>query len=356
MRKIIHIDMDAFYASVEQRDQPHLRGKPVIIGGDPSKRGVVCTCSYEARKYGIHSAMPTRTAKKLCPNGTFIFPRMEAYKEVSQHIRNIFYEYTDLVEPLSLDEAYLDVTLNKKSIASASAIATEIRHRIKMITGLTASAGVSFNKFLAKVASDINKPNGMTVITPSEAAEFIDRLPIRKFFGIGRVTEKRMRALGIHQGRDLKKYSLEELCNVFGKMGLYYYNIAHGNDKRPVDPSRNRKSMSKEITFEKDITDPIEIDKALQTLSLSLEKSLEKNQLQGKTVTLKIRYADFTTLTRSSTLTRPVYRSMDTLQYTRHLLQKTEAMTTPIRLLGIGISNFPNKGKKEKMIQLEFEF
>ncbi|CAB1061728.1 DNA polymerase IV (EC [Olavius sp. associated proteobacterium Delta 1] len=256
LRKIIHLDMDAFYASVEQRDTPELKGKPVIVGGDPNHRGVVAACSYEARKFGIHSAMASSTAYKLCPDAIFIRPRFDVYKAVSSEIREIFHEYTNLVEPLSLDEAFLDVTENFKEMVSATLIAKEIKNQIYSRTGrLTASAGVSFNKFLAKVASDINKPDGITVVTPEMAASFIDRLPIRKFFGVGKVTEEKMIGFGIKTGADLKKYKKEKLIQIFGKSGNYFYNIAHGKDDRPVEPNRIRKSIGKETTLPEDIDD-----------------------------------------------------------------------------------------------------
>jgi len=242
--------MDAYYASVEQRDRPEFKGKPVIVGGDPKSRGVVAACSYEARKFGIHSAMASSTAYRLCPDAVFIRPRFDMYRAVSTQIREIFYEYTDLVEPLSLDEAFLDVTENYKGMPSATIIAKEIKREIYRRTGgLTASAGISFNKFLAKVASDINKPDGITVITPEMADEFIDRLPIRKFFGVGKVTEEKMLNLGIKTGADLKQYRKEQLIQLFGKSGNYFYDIAHGLDDRPVQPNRIRKSMGKETSY-----------------------------------------------------------------------------------------------------------
>src|SRR5210317_1660639 len=235
IRKIIHIDMDAFYASVEQRDRPELKGKPVIVGGDPQSRGVVAACSYEAREFGIHSAMASATAYRLCPDAVFIRPRFDVYRAVSSEIRKIFCEYTDLVEPLSLDEAFLDVTKNYMGMPSATLIAKEIKRKIYCKTGkLTASAGVSFNKFIAKVASDMNKPDGITVITPDMAEEFIDQLPIRKFFGVGKVTEAKMRSLGIQTGADLKRFQKEKLVEIFGKSGSYFFDIAHGMEHRPV--------------------------------------------------------------------------------------------------------------------------
>ena len=254
-RKIIHIDMDAFFAAVEQRDNPELRGKPVIVGGDPGGRGVVATCSYEARRFGIHSAMSCARAYRLCPQARFVPPRFEAYRTVSLQIREIFHQYTDLVEPLSLDEAFLDVTDNKPAIQSATWVAQEILQKIKQVTGLTASAGVSYNKFLAKIASDMHKPDGLTVVTPEQAKAFIEVLPVRRFHGVGRVTEKRMQTLGILTGADLKKRPQQELDKNFGKAGQYYYQIARGIDLRPVLPNRVRKSIGKETTLSEDIAD-----------------------------------------------------------------------------------------------------
>lgn len=254
-RKIIHIDMDAFYASVEQRDNPQLRGKPIVVGGNPDSRGVVATCSYEARRFGIHSAMSCARAYRLCPQVVFVRPRFDAYQKVSQQIREIFFRYTDLVEPLSLDEAYLDVTTNKPGIQSATWVAQNICNEIRQKTSLTASAGVSYNKFLAKIASDVKKPNGLTVVTPEEAESFIAQLLIRRFHGVGRVTEKKMQKLGILTGADLRQHSLAELNKNFGKAGQYYFNIARGIDLRPVMPNRIRKSIGKETTLSEDITD-----------------------------------------------------------------------------------------------------
>ena len=288
IRKIIHIDMDAFYASIEQRDNPKLKGKPVIVGGAPDKRGVVAACSYEARKFGIHSAMSSSRAHKVCPEAIFIRPRFDVYRAVSAQIREIFLEYTDLVEPLSLDEAFLDVTENKKGMSSATLIAQEIKKKIYGKTNLTASAGVSFNKFLSKVASDIDKPNGLTVITPEEADEFIDKLPIRKFFGIGEVTEKKMLDMGIKTGSDLKKIDKSRLIELFGKVGDHYYDIVHGEDSRPVNPHRIRKSIGKETTLNEDIDNIEQMIEILNQLALEVEELLKKHDIKGKTFTLKV--------------------------------------------------------------------
>ncbi len=347
IRKIIHIDMDAFYASVEQRDRPELRGKPVIVGGDPQSRGVVAACSYEARKFGIHSAMASSTAYKLCPDAVFIRPRFDVYRAVSSDIREIFFEYTDLVEPLSLDEAFLDVTENYKGMTSATLIAKEIKKKIYFKTGkLTASAGVSFNKFIAKVASDIHKPNGITVITPDMADEFIDRLPIRKFFGVGKVTEEKMLNLGIKTGRDLKKYKREQLVHIFGKSGIYFYDIAHGLDERPVEPNRIRKSIGKETTFAEDIEDTDQMIEILESIANRLENSLIEREAKGHTITLKVKYFDFQSITRSITIGEPADSATVMMKYVNQLLSKTEAGAKKVRLLGISISNFDDQDSK----------
>ncbi|MCP4134467.1 MAG: DNA polymerase IV [bacterium] len=357
MRKIIHIDMDAFYASVEQRDNPELKGKPVIVGGNPNSRGVVAACSYEARKFGIHSAMASSRAYQLCPKAVFVRPRFEAYKEVSQQIREIFHEYTDLVEPLSLDEAFLDVSENKMNMASATQIAEEIRKKIFERTELTASAGVSFNKFLAKVASDFNKPNGITVIIPEKADAFIDSLPIGKFFGVGKVTEKKMVEMGITRGKDIKALSKERLMAIFGKQGAYYYAISHGLDNRPVEPNRIRKSIGKETTLKEDIVDMDRMTDILETIACKIEDLLEKSETKGYTITLKVKYFDFQRITRSITLAEPVFEASVIVTHVKELLEKTEAGSKKIRLLGITISNF--EGEEEEPgedIQLRFPF
>jgi DNA polymerase-4 len=326
IRKIIHIDMDAFYASVEQRDRPELKGKPVIVGGDPNSRGVVAACSYEARKFGVHSAMASATAYRLCPDAVFIRARFDMYRAVSAQIRKIFHEYTDLVEPLSLDEAFLDVTENYKGMPSATLIAREIKKKIFQRTGgLTASAGVSFNKFLAKVASDMNKPDGVTVITPDMAGEFIDGLPIRKFFGVGKVTEEKMINLEIKTGADLKKYKKQQLIQIFGKSGRYFYDIAHGLDDRPVEPNRIRKSIGKETTFPEDIDVTERMIEILEDIAVKLENSLIKRDVKGRTITLKVKYFDFESITRSVTVEEKVDNASLIMQYVRTLLSKTEA-------------------------------
>ena len=357
IRKIIHIDMDAFYASIEQRDSPKLKGKPVIVGGAPDKRGVVAACSYEARKFGIHSAMSSSSAHKVCPEAIFIRPRFDVYRAVSAQIREIFLEYTDLVEPLSLDEAFLDVTENKKGMGSATLIAQEIKKKIYEKTNLTASAGVSFNKFLSKVASDIDKPNGLTVITPEEADEFIEKLPIRKFFGIGEVTEKKMFDMGIKTGSDLKKIDKSRLIELFGKVGDHYYDIVHGEDNRPVNPHRIRKSIGKETTLNEDIDNIEQMIDMLNQLALEVEELLKKHDIKGKTITLKIKYFDFQSITRSITVEKPIILRADIMKYIKGLLDKTEAGIRKVRLLGITISNFLDEDiTTNKSTQLRLPF
>jgi len=344
-RKIIHIDMDAFFASVEQLDNPDLRKKPVIVGGNPRRRGVVAACSYEARHYGIHSAMPCAKAVKLCPQAFFLRPNMNRYKEISRKIITIFHDYTDLVEPLSLDEAFLDVTKNKKNIISATWLAEMIRQHVYQETGLTASAGVSYNKFLAKVASDLNKPNGISVITPKQAQPFIAKLPIGKFFGVGKVTEKKMFQLGVHTGGDLLKYKKSILINHLGKAGSCFYDIARGIDNRQVQNNRKRKSLGAETTLQYDTSCIDKIKAILNQLAAKVEKSLLIKKHGGSTVTLKVRYSDFTTVTRSITLRCPIYRKTDILHQTTRLLQTTDAGIIKIRLLGITISKLTDNEK-----------
>jgi DNA polymerase-4 len=351
--------MDAFYASVEQRDRPGIKGKPVIVGGDPNSRGVVAACSYEAREFGIHSAMASAAAYRLCPEAVFIRPRFDVYRAVSSQIREIFYGYTDLVEPLSLDEAFLDVTENYKGMPSATIIARELKKKIFQRTdGLTSSAGVSFNKFLAKVASDINKPDGITVITPDMADEFIDKLPIRKFFGVGKVTEEKMLNLGIKNGGDLKKYKQEQLIQIFGKSGRYFYDIAHGLDDRPVEPNRIRKSIGKETTFSEDINDTDQMLEILDDIAVKLENSLMKRDAKGRTITLKVKYFDFQSITRSATVDESADNAAVIMKHIRQLLSKTEAGIKKVRLLGISISNFEDQKTsvgKHRQIPLPFK-
>lgn len=346
IRKIIHIDMDAFYASVEQRDNPGLRGKPVIVGGEPGSRGVVAACSYEARKFGVHSAMPSYRAQRLCPNALFISPRFDAYRQASMQIMEIFHEYTDLVEPLSLDEAFLDVTCNKKALATATEAARRLRLEIRKRTGLTASAGVSYNKFLAKAASDFRKPDGLMVVTPEAAQAFIDELPIGKFYGVGKVTEQRMLSLGITCGADLKMHSREELARLFGKAGAFFHSIAHGIDDRPVTPVRIRKSLGKEITLDEDIDDIVQMTALLARLAESVGDLLKRKGLKGKTITLKLKYDDFQSITRSITAGRRLDSAREILDSASLLLKETEAGTRKVRLLGITVSNFDEPGDR----------
>ncbi len=348
--------MDAFFAAVEQRDNPQLRGKPVVVGGDPGGRGVVATCSYEARRFGIHSAMSCARAYRLCPQAIFVRPRFAAYREVSLQIRGIFQQYTDLVEPLSLDEAFLDVSENKPGIQSATWIARQIREKIAQTTKLTASAGVSYNKFLAKIASDIHKPDGLTVITPQQAEGFIAELPVRRFHGVGRVTEQRMSRLGIHTGAELRQRTLEELQKYFGKAGRYYYDIARGIDLRPVVPNRVRKSIGKETTLREDIADPGQLLTILGDLTEKVAALLQARQTSGLTLTLKVKYADFQTVTRSVTCDEPIEHAEEMLQLAEELLGKTEAGERAVRLLGITISGLTTEVSAEGPLQLELPF
>ena len=344
MRKILHIDMDAFYASVEQRDKPELRGKPLVVGGRPESRGVVAACSYEARKFGIHSAMPSSRAAKLCPDVVFLPPRFDAYREASSEIHKVFRQYTQMIEPLSLDEAYLDVTEYAEQEGSATVVAQLIKKQIKEQVKLTASAGVSYNKFLAKIASDMDKPDGLYVIRPEFAPTFIEQLEIRKFFGIGKVTEKKMQALGIFLGADLKKLSRIQLQTQFGKSGDYYYNIARGIDERPVRAHRERKSLGNETTFENNVTDKKEIWQTLNRLAAKLAEMTKKRNLMARTLTLKVRYADFTLITRSKTTDIPMQSLDDVLETLPELLKKTEVGERPIRLIGVTFANFVDQG------------
>lgn len=338
-RKIIHIDMDAFYASVEQRDFPEYRGKPLIVGGSPDSRGVVAACSYEARRFGIHSAMPSSRAWRLCPQAIFVKPRFDVYQAVSREIQAIFYEFTDKVEPLSLDEAYLDVSECNRWSGSATLIAREIKSRIQLKTGMTASAGVSYNKFLAKIASDMDKPDGLYVIKPEEGETFIEKLPIGRFFGVGRATEAKMKQLNIHTGLDLKNWSRDDLVAHFGKPGGYYYEIARGIDRRTVNSHRTRKSVSKETTFSEDLDDPDVMHAQLSSLAGQVSDMLRKKRIGAYTLTIKVKYADFTQVTRSITFEQPLVSLEDAAEQLRELLAKTDAGPRKVRLLGVGVSN-----------------
>ena len=346
-RKIIHIDMDAFYASVEQRDNPRLKGKPVIVGGEPEQRGVVAACSYEARKFGIHSAMSSAKAKRLCPHAIFLTPRFREYQAVSERIMEIFCDYTDCVEPLSLDEAFLDVTVNKKHLKLATMIAREIRLRIREALSLTASAGVSYNKFLAKAASDFHKPDGLTVITPDKALSFIANLPIRKFYGVGKVTEQKMLSLGIRTGADLMTISREDLLRLFGKTGCFFYGIAHGYDPRPVTPERERKSVGKEITLNRDTDDLARMAEIISRLACSVSKIMKREGLTGRTVTLKLKYYDFRSITRSITLTGFSDDAESITKQALILLRDTDAGNKKVRLLGVSVSHFSGSSQEE---------
>lgn len=331
--------MDAFFASVEQRDFPELRNKPIAVGGS-AERGVVAAASYEARKYGVKSAMPSVIAKRRCPELIFVKHRFQVYKEVSQQIREIFFEYTDLVEPLSLDEAYLDITENKIGLPSATLIAREIKDKIKKQTNLTASAGISFNKFLAKTASDIKKPDGLFVILPEEADDFIRKLPVHKFHGIGKVTAERMNRMGIFTGHDLKKKSLESLVMSFGKAGKYYFDISRGNDNRKVNPSRERKSVSAENTFSNDLTNIRQVREELRRIAETVFNRLNKSNLRGRTASIKVKYSDFQQITRSKTLDTLIRDTTELNDILDDMLEEKGLMQKSIRLLGVGISNF----------------
>ena len=347
--------MDAFFASVEQRDNPAYRGKPIAVGGS-SQRGVVAAASYEARVYGVRSAMPSVHAARLCPQLIFVKSRFEVYRAVSEQIREIFFQYTDLVEPLSLDEAYLDVTNNKKNIRSAIRTAQLIKEQILETTRLTASAGVSFNKFLAKIASDYDKPNGLKVILPDEATAFLETLPIEKFHGIGRVTAKKMHSLGIRNGADLKKMPQSTLIHYFGKAGRHYYQIVRGEDHREVKPNRIRKSVGTETTFSMDISRREDLLEKLEYLSNSLENRVKKNQTQGRTLTLKIKFEDFTVITRSCTPNCWLANSEDWWPFATQLLEEALVDARPIRLLGLSLSNLQHEESFIHSQQLTFDF
>ena len=355
IRKIIHVDMDAFFASVEQRDNAELRGKPVAVGGS-KERGVVAAASYEARKYGVHSALSSKIAAQRCPQLIFVKPRFEVYSAVSRQIREIFFSYTDLVEPLSLDEAYLDVTENKIGMPSASIIAKEIKARILEVTGLTASAGVSFNKFLAKIASDMNKPNGFTLITPDKAEELIAGLAIEKFHGIGKVTASKMQGMGIATGADLRLRSEEELVRNFGKVGRYYYRISRAQDDREVQPHRVRKSIGSERTYDTDLTEEQDLLERLQYLSEEVSRDLARLKATAKTVTVKIKYFDFTLNTRSKTYLSEFSSSDAIFTIARELLRTPHLPQYPVRLLGVSVSSLLYQHDKLEGYQLTIEF
>ncbi|WP_264559907.1 DNA polymerase IV [Flavobacterium sp. N2270] len=359
-RKIIHVDMDAFYASVEQMDFPELKGKPLAVGGSET-RGVVSAASYEARKFGVRSAMSGIQAKRNCPDLIFVRPRFDRYKEISKKIRKIFFEYTDLVEPLSLDEAYLDVTVNKKNNPSASLIAQEIRKRIFEEVGLTASAGISVNKFVAKIASDYNKPNGQKTVNPDEVEAFLEVLDIKKFYGIGKVTAEKFYQLGIFTGYDLKQKSLEYLEKYFKNSAQYYFNISRGIHNSQVKPNRTVKSFGAERTFNENLSSEIYMEERLLNIATELEKRLQKSKISGRTITLKIKYSDFSLQTRSKTLQYYISDKHLLFDVAKELLYQ-ERLKDSVRLLGISVNNLNNEEKKAKEIpksvsvQLQFDF
>lgn len=346
--------MDAFYASVAELDNPELRGKAIAVGGN-EVRGVVSAASYEARKFGVKSAMSGFLAKQKCPHIIFVKSDFARYKELSLSIREIFYEYTDLVEPLSLDEAYLDVTENKKNITSANDIAREIRQKIYKKTGLRASAGISINKFIAKVASDINKPNGQKTVHPQEVLQFLEELPVNKFYGVGKVTAAKMYNLGIFVGNDLKQKSLEELTTLFGKSGSHYYNIVRGIHKSVVKPNRIRKSLAAERTFSTNISSEIYMIEKLDKIADELEKRMKKANTKGKTITLKIKYSDFTQQTRSKTKDVFMQTKKEFFPVVKELLYQ-DKLTNSVRLLGLSFGNLNTIKKEPFWVQLKFDF
>ena len=356
-RKIIHIDMDAFYASVEQRDNPELRGKPLAVG-HAEERGVVAAASYEARRFGVRSAMSSQKAKRLCPQLIFVPGRMDVYKSVSRQIHEIFHEYTDLIEPLSLDEAFLDVTENKPGISLAVDIAKEIKRKIRERLNLVASAGVSYNKFLAKIASDYRKPDGLCTIHPDQSLEFIAHLPIESFWGVGPVTAKKMHTLGIHNGEQLRASSLEMLTREFGKVGAIYYDFARGIDLRPVEAVHIRKSIGCENTLEKDINKRSSVIIELYHVAVELVSRLERKNFRGNTLTLKIKFHDFNQITRSITQSKELVTLDVILPLAKQLLKEVEYEQHPIRLIGLSVSNprEEEEGKGGVWEQLSFEF
>lgn len=349
-RKIIHIDMDSFYASVEQRDNPELRGKAIAVGGGPEGRGgVVATASYEARKFGVHSAMPSKKAQQLCPHIIFVYPRFPAYKEVSRHIREIFSRYTDLIEPLSLDEAYLDVTHDKLEMGSAIDIAKEIKQAIRDELQLTASAGVSINKFVAKIASDMNKPDGLTFIGPSKIERFMEQLPVEKFYGVGKVTAQKMKSRGLHTGADLKALTEGELVNLFGKSGRFFYKIVRGIDHRRVEPNQQSKSIGAEDTFSYDLTLLEEMHLELDKIALTVFNRMKQYHLYGRTVTLKVKFHDFKQITRSKSFPEPISEFEGLRAIVNSLLADVDFAGRGVRLLGVSSSGFKDQIKNENL-------
>ncbi|NJR56468.1 MAG: DNA polymerase IV [Acaryochloris sp. CRU_2_0] len=355
MRKILHVDMDAFFASVEQRDNPRLRGKPVVVGGRPEQRGAIAAASYEARQFGVFSAMPSRVAISKCRDLVFVKPRFEVYREVSGQIREIFHQFTDLVEPVSLDEAYLDVTINKPQILSAMAIAHEIKQLIQQETHLTASAGVSINKFLAKMASGLKKPDSLSLIAPHQAVEFVKQLPIEQFHGIGTVTATKMHQLGIKSGADLLQWSEQALVEKFGKVGHYYYGIARAKDERQVNPNRIRKSIGAERSFYEDLLGTRRLAEELENIANMVHHRLAESQRSGYTLTLKIKYANYQQITRSQTVRDALNGVDEILELGRELLLTHVDEQQAVRLLGLTISNLVDKEGSPKQLAFEFD-
>ncbi len=352
-RKIIHIDMDAFFASVEQRDRPELRGHPVVVGGQPDRRGVVAACSYEARQFGIHSAMPSSRAYRLCPKAVFVPPRIDVYRQVSEEIHAIFWRYGSDVEPLSLDEAYIDVTHSEQLKGSATRIAQAIKQDIQTETKLTASAGVSYNKFLAKIASDMDKPDGLYVITPEQGPDFVARLPIGQFYGVGPATEAKMQKLGITNGEDLRALNKTEVKAYFGKVGEHYYHISRGIDHRPVRSTRVRKSLGKETTFNEDVHDTHVLMEHIKDLAEKVFQRLEDKGLLAKTVTLKVKYSDFQQVTRAMSSELMISELSRMQSMLAELLLRTQAAEKAVRLVGVTASGLVNKADADTKKQLE---
>ena len=352
IRKIIHVDMDAFYASVEQLDNPELKGLPVAVGGS-AERGVIAAASYEARKFGVKSAMSSKIAAKMCPNLIFVRPNFKRYKEVSKHIHEIFHRYTDVIEPLALDEAYLDVTENKIGMPSATFIAQSIKTDIYNELNLVASAGVSYNKFLAKLASDQDKPNGLFVIQPGEGEDYMDQLPIERFFGVGKVTADKMRQMGIFKGKDLKQYSQEDLVKYFGKSGTFLYHVCRGVDERSVKNDRERKSLAAELTFSKDIFDTNSFRTVSNSILEETWKRYENQSRKGRSLSLKVKYSDFSQITRSSTSSKEILSFSQLEKMAQNLIENVLPLEKPVRLIGFQVSGFTD-GNFLKQIELEF--
>ena len=355
--KVIHVDMDQFFAAVEQRDNPELGGKPIAVGHD-AERGVVSTASYEARRFGVHSAQSIQVAKRLCPQLIIVEPHFQRYKEVSAQLHEIFHDYTDLIEPISLDEAFLDVTHNKKGVELGVDIAREIKQRIRETTRLTASAGVSYCKFLAKIASDWRKPDGLTVIHPDRALDFIAQLKVEKIWGVGQKTAEKMHRMGVFTGQDLRNMSLTRLKQEFGKMGQVFHDFARGIDNRPVISEWERKSVSCEQTFEADISEKAAVTIHLYHTVLELVRRIEKNGFEGRTLTLKVKFLDFQQITRSITASHILRTKDEILPLSKQLMQSVDFQSHPIRLLGLGVSNQKSSTPQEEpqWVELELQF